>query len=483
MVEATNAEALNLANFKIPKVDKKAAEVPLTVGQDVTEAQKQSLLAPTGAGEPGDAGDGNLVVGASGKVLGYRPNSVVSNTTPQSTEPGSAENSIPEIPKRSKIGQGVYYPLVPLSGPGSGQPKLYLGPPGVGNRHDQKPYSRPKTKPTSTVTAPSKGEVGGVAVGQAAPGQEDPGFVTSTPIDRRSPVEDVVSSEAAGQANPLPDEDTIVDSDNSADPPVVVKPEFAAEEGQGGGKTLQEEVAAKEQGLSQQEELDQHPERLDYEPDIPSSDGVTRDWCEGDDGDDVTIKAVGKPDPESELNSIKKALTESEWPKVVVSVTLDSAAARYVANAQNAQSAQNAQTAQNLNSNLEASVDEDSAHGTIDISESQEADSAGIHGNGETLMDRGIFTQTPNNSVADLDDDEDGSAFGAGSVVVGEDDDVEDEGDADAARRMEMMLDEEGSSENGFSDGSGEDEGLISKFIPKNGRNMARTMIYEIVFF
>ena len=76
MVEATNAEAL--AKFKIPKTSKKALGAALADGQDKAESEsnfKNQFLSPTGSGVPGDAGDDNLLVGPSGKVIGYRTES------------------------------------------------------------------------------------------------------------------------------------------------------------------------------------------------------------------------------------------------------------------------------------------------------------------------------------------------------------------------------------------------------------------------
>ena len=158
---ADGVNAAALSKFKIPKKAELKLDVK-TTPTDPSSAAKQNLLAPSGAGLAGDAGDPSVVVGYSGKVLGYR------NPADPAESAGKTENFNPEmyvaqgveIPLRSKIGSGCYLPLVPLQGPGSGQPKLT--PQGANLRLSPYPKSKPKN---SSVNVTDQSGTGSVAVG------------------------------------------------------------------------------------------------------------------------------------------------------------------------------------------------------------------------------------------------------------------------------------------------------------------------------
>ena len=108
VVSEQTSEAMT--NFKIPKKQGKKAAKALTVG-------------------PADVDENGLIIGTSGKILGYLPEQPATSVAPPSL--------VVEIPMKSKIGNGVYLPIIPATGPGSGQPKA--GPSGVGQEGTEKP--------------------------------------------------------------------------------------------------------------------------------------------------------------------------------------------------------------------------------------------------------------------------------------------------------------------------------------------------------
>ena len=166
-----------MTNFKIPKKQGKKAAKALTVG-------------------PADVDENGLIIGTSGKILGYLPEQPATSAAPPSL--------VVEIPMKSKIGNGVYLPIIPATGPGSGQPKA--GPSGVGQEGTEKPCQ----------------DVGGNAVNPATlasetkPEDQEPG-------PSNSPSNTATDEGQEGAANnALDDGDASIAS--ASDSPIVVDP-------------------------------------------------------------------------------------------------------------------------------------------------------------------------------------------------------------------------------------------------------------------
>ena len=278
LVKAENTEALD--NYKIPKKTGKRSIKDLTFGMSKSktpsETEKQKLLAPSGSGDAGDAGDSGIVVGPSGKVLGYRPDSVMAEPSTEEDPTLSLVKEKTQVqgPIRSKIANGAYYPIIPASGPGSGQPKMYLGPPGVMARH--KPYSKSKQLNVTPVPVNVRDEAGDLVVSLAAAGQA---VATSTPVDRQSPVEEVSGDGTVGAIDPL-GENTEVESEvstltedhlTSVDPNNLLDyepEEEAASEADAGNATLKGQDGEEDGGDEGGQDIGKNSDT--YEPFSPS---------------------------------------------------------------------------------------------------------------------------------------------------------------------------------------------------------------------
>ena len=275
-VSDTTAEAL--ANYTIPKKEGKKAIKDIAFGlpKNPPQVAQQGLLAPSGSGPPGDAGNPEVVVGYSGKVLGYRNPTEVAN--PQSEM--YVKKGV-EIPMKSKIGSGVYLPLAPAFGPGSGQPKL--GPQGTILKPKPTPYSRPnpKQKLTMTVSVPVPG-AGDIVVG---PGGEGSNANPDPALQPTAAEKDNANDAAQG----LEDDDVSLGEEEDSTNPIVVDPSILDDEDEDeAGNKLDYEPQESDEKAEEGKDKDEEPGQK--EPKVPEEDSLADD--EGEEGKTDNSKTI-----------------------------------------------------------------------------------------------------------------------------------------------------------------------------------------------
>ena len=391
VVKKENSAALS--DYTIPKKSGKKAIKDMAFGtkpasnpETPVSAQQQSLLAPSGGGEAGDAGDHSLQLGTSGKVLGYKI--TVSETAEEFLAAGQNPQMYvqkgAQIPLRSKIGNGVYLPLNPDFGPGSGQPKL--GPHGAGVRLS--PY--PKSKPIQSIAVSASVSAAELTLGGdhvvTQPGQNptNAGQTAEKGPELPGGISDAAQLLQQEDTPPKTEADA---EDASEEEPVAVDPN---------------NIIGSSPRVSD----------LDYEPDeleIIRQNAAKLAQEGGDDGDEdedeeipedgpgnLTVEEeedlIGKED--SAYNSRESHNPPNESPNAQNGLHTDSSKETEQSDSKDIGFSQE---------KSEQSVADGSVHDTHPESPAKSpADS--VHPTNRSLLDLNIFAQTKNNCVTDLSD-------------------------------------------------------------------------------
>ena len=351
LVTDTNSEAL--AKYTIPKKDGKQAIKDMSFGlsKNPPQVAKQELLAPSGSGLPGDAGNPEIVVGYSGKVLGYRNPADVVNPQPEMYVKKGVE-----IPMKSKIGSGVYLPLAPAFGPGSGQPKL--GPQGVISKPKPTPYSRPnpKQKLTLPVSIPVSG-AGDVVVGSGGEGGVANPVPNSQPIPQPDPEGQDAAAANDDADKGLTDDDVSLGEGEDSATPVVVDPSILDDD--------------------DEEDEDESNQKLDYEPAE-----ADKEELEVPNDNDLTVNEG-------------KLISNTTQEEIEAEISSSSS-----------------------NTNITRNITENGSETDQDSHESPVRKPSKLDRLSSSLLERGIFTQPSNVLLADFSEDDGDNNVAASSQVV-----------------------------------------------------------------
>ena len=328
-----------LSEFKIPKKSSKKFLKDLSFGQ---------ATAGTSKSQAADDRDDNLVVGASGKVLGYKTNCSLDSSRGYHSDQNTSMYA--QTPTRSKVTKGTYLPVISVIHTDS------AGSSGAGQDGLEKTKSRPSPYSKSKPKAQSSETLAG-----------GDGSLVADPLANAS-----FTLEPPGPSPPaklLSDEDVDIndaeDEDDDAGEAIEVSPDFVPDseldfepEDEGDDAAGVEEIGGdKEEELDLKEEVE---EKKEDNPDDPEDKDQTLTNSEGKntDGSNLTSSSAG------DTNAIK--------------IEANNGSLRYVAALETAKA-----------SNVQSQTSDE------------------VEGKEDSLIERGIFTQTENNVVSDLNPDSD----------------------------------------------------------------------------